>query len=467
MKRLLALPAIALLFAACASVDTTDGFDVIDVIDTIGTVDVMDRPADYVYEQVPPPPTLEAHDYTPLPPLELAETLEPPLPDEPVVPVEPQVAVEPEPSDPVAYSEPEPETPPPLELSAEDYWLARLTIEEKIGQLIMIRLPWQTTTVNARVRNLVETIPIGGVILFADNVVSIRQVQALTRDLQALATIPMFIATDEEGGRVSRVGRLFDRPVPPAFNIGVQRNPEVAYAAARTIGQRLALLGINMNFAPVADIWSNPANTVIGNRAFGQDLETVGDMVEASVQGLASEGVLSVVKHFPGHGDTYEDSHYQLAFHPHGRERFDRMEAIPFKRGISAGSDGVMIGHISTPAFEDNRSLLYWMAPWVESGALPATFSDFWVQDVLRGEMGFDGLIITDALDMRALTDHFTCAQIALGAFLAGADILLMPVDPGRAFHALLDGYHSGQFDQERLNQSLRRIIRAKRALEQ
>jgi len=394
------------------------------------TVDPVDDPVRVVYD---PPP----RDY--------------PEEEPPVYPVPPDLP---------------PDLPPePPEPSFEDYWLARLTLEEKIGQLIMIRLPWQTTAVNAGVRDLIEAVPVGGVILFADNVASIRQLQTLTEDLQALVCLPMFIATDEEGGRVSRIGRLFTPPVPPAFDIGRRGDPAAAYTAAQTIGRRLATLGINMNFAPVADIWSNPANTVIGNRAFGRDLETVGDMVEASVRGFASGGVLSVVKHFPGHGDTYEDSHYQLAFHPHGRERFDEMEAVPFLRGIRAGSDGVMIGHISTPAFEENRSLLYWMAPWVESGALPATFSDFWLQDVLRGEMGFDGLIITDALDMRALSDHFTCAQIALGAFLAGADILLMPINPRQAFQALLDGYHSGLFDLHRLHQSLRRILRAKQAL--
>jgi beta-N-acetylhexosaminidase len=288
------------------------------------------------------------------------------------------------------------------------------------------------------------------------------QVQTLTKELQDLSHLPLFIGIDEEGGRVSRVGRLFDSLIPPAYNIGRQGNPALAYDAARTIGSRLVLLGINMNFAPVADIWSNPANTVIGNRAFGRDLNIVGDMVEAAVKGFTAEGVLSVIKHFPGHGDTNEDSHFQLAFYYHNRERFDQMEVVPFIRGIQAGTDGVMIGHISTPAFQYSRQLKSWMAPWIESGKLPATFSDFWLQEVLRNEMGFDGLIITDSLQMKALTDHFTSAQIVVGAFLAGSDILLMPANPHTAFQALLDAYHSGLFDEERLNQSVRRILQAK-----
>jgi beta-N-acetylhexosaminidase len=164
----------------------------------------------------------------------------------------------------------------------------------------------------------------------------------------------------------------------------------------------------------------------------------------------------------PGHGDTYEDSHFRLAFYPHDRQRFHSVEALPFLYGISAGADGVMVGHISTPLLQNKEPVLYWMGPWLESGTLPATFSDFWLQDILRGEMGFDGLIITDALDMRALTDHFTVEQIAVGAFLAGADILLMPTHTERAFYALLEAYRTGVITTERLNESVRRILTVK-----
>jgi len=359
-----------------------------------------------------------------------------------------------------------PETPKPEAVpSAEDIWLAGLTVEEKIGQLIMPRLPPRATTVNGQVRELLEAIPVGGIVLFADNVQSVGQVRELTDGLMALSRVPLFIAADEEGGRVSRVGSLFDSPTPPAFSIGVGGDPEAAFSSARSIGLRLAMLGINMNFAPVADVWSNPANAVIGNRAFGREPSLVADMVEAATRGFAAAGVMSVVKHFPGHGDTDEDSHYRIAFHTHGRERFDRIEALPFIRGIRAGVNGVMVGHIATPAFGGSRPLLDWMAPWIDAGTLPATFSDFWLQQVLRGEMGFDGLIITDALEMRALTDSFSGEQIALGAFLAGADILLMPEDPVRAFNALLEGLNSGLFDSDRLDRSLRRIFRAKSLL--
>ncbi|MCL2362154.1 MAG: glycoside hydrolase family 3 protein [Defluviitaleaceae bacterium] len=355
--------------------------------------------------------------------------------------------------------------PNPCFLCPSTEWIASLTLREKIGQLIMPRLPWQTTAMTPALEQWFTDYPVGGIILFADNVNSIQQVHALISDMQAASTHPLFIATDEEGGRVSRVGRLFDEPVPPAYEIGLTGDSDYAFEMGQITGQWLKLLGINMNFAPVADVWTNPANTVIGNRAFGRDPELAGLMVEYTIRGLQSSGVLAVAKHFPGHGDTYEDSHYLLAVYPHDRARFDEIEAPPFIRSIQAGVDGMMIGHIATPELQNPTHPLNWMAPWLASGTLPATFSDFWLQDVLREEMGFDGLIITDALEMRALTDHFTPEQIALGTFIAGADILLMPTDVTATFDALYEAFHDGLLNEERLHQSLQRIYLARKAV--
>jgi beta-N-acetylhexosaminidase len=170
--------------------------------------------------------------------------------------------------------------------------------------------------------------------------------------------------------------------------------------------------------------------------------------VEAAVNGLREGGVFAVIKHFPGHGDTNEDSHYQLAFFNSTLESWRNNERIPFASGINAGAHGVMFGHIATPLINN-------------SGEIPATFSAFW-HETLRNELNFDGLIITDALEMRALTDHFTCGEIALRAFLAGADILLIPASPAEAFAALLHAFETGIFDEERLNASVRRILHLK-----
>ncbi|MCL2386516.1 MAG: glycoside hydrolase family 3 protein [Defluviitaleaceae bacterium] len=345
---------------------------------------------------------------------------------------------------------------------AFEYWLSQMTIEQRIGQIFMLRLPWQTTYVNTRVENLFASVPAGGAILFSDNVTSATQVRTLTADIQALSPhSPMLISIDEEGGRVSRAGRLFAEGITPAaYDIG-RRSTSEAYDIGKTIGEELVGLGLNVNFAPVADIWSNPENAVIGNRAFGRTAEVVSPMVAATVEGLQDGGVMATLKHFPGHGDTYEDSHFQSAVHHHGWERWLEMESQPFISGINAGVGGVMIAHVATPAIGGHSPVLDWMQPWIDSGGLPATLSDFWLQEVLRGQLGFEGLIITDALDMRALTDHFTCGQIALGAFLAGADILLIPLNPQEAFDAMLDGYQTGVFDEARLNESLRRIFDA------
>jgi len=389
-------------------------------------------------------------------PQEIEPTITTTSPEEITIPVTtPDTPCDPPPSD--LLSE-------PPELTFADYWLSQLTLEEKIGQLIMPRLPWQTTAINTDRASWFYGIPFGGFILFSDNVESVSQVQTLVNDLQAQARLPLFISTDEEGGRVSRVGSLFGGATPSAYEIGAM-DSITAYEFGHENARRLLSLGINMNFAPVADVWSNPANAVIGNRAFGHRADAVGPSVAATVEGLQSGGIFATLKHFPGHGDTYEDSHYQLAFHNHDINRFWEVEALPFKAGIEAGAALIMTGHISTPQISGHSVLLPWMEPWIESGYLPATFSDFWLQEILRDRLGFEGLIITDGLEMRALTDHFTCGQIALGAFLAGADILLIPANPTEAFQALLDGYHQGYFDRDRLNASVRRILQAKDGL--
>jgi beta-N-acetylhexosaminidase len=328
--------------------------------------------------------------------------------------------------------------------------LSRMSVEEKIGQLFILRLPWQTLYVNEAVENLFETIAPGGIILFSDNAGTAQQIQGLTAQLQEISCVPLFIAVDEEGGRVSRVGRFFSNgAASSAYEIGQSLYPDaLAFETGIYIAHELAILGINMNFAPVADIWSNPENTVIGNRAFGQNANAVAPLVEAMVNGLREGGIMPVIKHFPGHGDTYEDSHYQLAIFRSNFESWLNNERIPFESGINANAHGVMTGHIATPQIND-------------SGNLPATFSTYW-HDILRNELGFDGLIITDALEMRALTNNFSCGEIALNAFLAGADILLMPLNHAEAFQALLHAFETGIFDEERLNDSVRRILRAK-----
>ena len=329
-----------------------------------------------------------------------------------------------------------------LEVDPLDEFINNMSLEEKIGQLFIARMPRM-----AQAESLIRNYHIGGFILFGGDVSSIEQVQDLTAQLQDASDIPLFIAVDEEGGRVSRVGRLFAERSGSAFSIGQTGDTQNAYDAYYNIGTKLRYLGFNMNFAPVADVWSNPANTVIGDRAFGTEPELVAEMVAAAVKGLQSADVLAVIKHFPGHGDTYEDSHYNRSFYHHDRARFDAVEAIPFRRGIEAGADGVMMGHIITPQI------------LTETPNLPATFSSYFMEQVLREEMGFDGLIITDALDMSALSRYYSQEEIVLNAFINGADILLMPDNPGVAINAMIRAFNDGYFTEERLHESLRRIL--------
>ena len=340
--------------------------------------------------------------------------------------------------------------------TAESYiegHLSRMSVDEKIGQLFVVRLSGGHV-INSTARALMNDYHIGGFILFAPNVSSIEQVQRLTSALQEASSFPLFIAIDEEGGRVSRIRTLFNPRIGTAYSIGQSGDTQNAYDAAYTIGERLGKLGVNMNFAPVADIWSNPVNSVIGDRAYGREPNITGEMTAAAVRGFREAGVLSVVKHFPGHGDTNEDSHYEQAVYPHDKERFDSIEAYPFRRGIEAGADGVMIGHIVTPQMHPDEP------------ALPAVLSGYWIQEILRKDWGYDGLVITDALDMEGLTRYYSGEEIALRAFAAGGDILLMPVNVSIAVNAIRNAYNQGSITEERLDESVRRILRAKYFIE-
>jgi len=324
--------------------------------------------------------------------------------------------------------------------------LNQMTLREKLGQLIIVAMPSKS-----RATTLIEDYNISGFIFFGADITTIEEIQQLTTDLQAAAAIPLFIAVDEEGGRVSRVGRLFSENIGTALSMA-QSGAQNVYENYRTIGERLALLGFNMNFAPVADIWTNPSNTVIGDRAFGREPAEVAEMVIAAVEGLQSVGILPILKHFPGHGDTYEDSHDYLATYRHDWERFENVESVPFRAGLQAGAEGVMVGHIATPLLTEDD--------------LPAVFSEYLLTEIIRNTWQFDGLIITDALDMRGLTNNFSTEDIVISTFLAGADILLMPPNPEQTIETLLQAYENGvipaEIFEERLNSAVERILHVK-----
>lgn len=333
--------------------------------------------------------------------------------------------------------------------------IRRMSLERKVGQLLVPAVSdiggMGTRRYGEALSSFLETVQPGGVLFFADNISDPGQVRRLVRELQGARDIPLFVAVDEEGGLVSRLSRNPGMPateIPSARRIGDAGDPGLAYELARVSGRELRALGFNMNFAPVADVLTNPANEVIGSRAYGSDPETVGRFVEAVVSGLESTGVSPVLKHFPGHGDTDGDTHEAPVVSPHGAERLRRIELVPFTRGISAGAPAVMTGHIALPE--------------VTGDSLPATFSSPLIREVLREDLGFDGLVVTDALNMGAVTSRYDPEDAALRAIDAGADLLLRPLRPASIHGALVAAVREGRISELRIDESLRRILQVK-----
>lgn len=330
--------------------------------------------------------------------------------------------------------------------------LADMTLEEKIGQMIMMDFRSHEdgtpmTELSEEAAEEIEGYHLGGVILFAENLDTAEQTKALTEQMQEAAELPLLIGIDEEGGIVSRLDKsnIPHEQIPSAAMMA--GDTVQAEAAGRTIGSELKELGINVDFAPVADIYTNPENTVIGERAFGTDAQTVSDMASAFAAGLAEEGVLAVAKHFPGHGDTATDSHYGVAMAEQTLEELRAEEFLPFQRLIDEGIPFVMAGHITTPN--------------ATGDGLPASLSAQ-ILGLLRQELGFEGIIITDAMNMGAITEAFSPGESAVMAVEAGVDIILMPANLEEACQGLLEAVSSGEITEERLEESVRRILEVK-----
>jgi beta-N-acetylhexosaminidase len=341
--------------------------------------------------------------------------------------------------------------------------VSALTLEEKIGQ--MLCLGWggedSLLQVNAQARACVTEIRAGGMVVMGRNVAPLTKpqppidalgVQAMLRQLNAMADIPLLFPTDQEGGRVARFGSVPFTRFSSARTIGDTGDVSLARFAAYCTGRELRAVGVNWNFAPVADVNSNPQNPVIGDRSFGTTPEVVAPMVVAQVAGYQEAGVLSCAKHFPGHGDTSLDSHYDLPTVPFDLATMEQRELTPFRAAISGGVATVMTAHILFPALEPNH--------------LPATMSPAILTGLLREQMGFNGLIVTDCLEMKAIADNWGTARGAVLAAKAGADMLLVchTLDRQReTYEALLDAAHSGELPMERIHSAVARVLHAKR----
>lgn len=347
--------------------------------------------------------------------------------------------------------------------------LAEMTLREKVGQLFLVRpdaldpaLSQQTiddadvsgvTEVSETMAAFLEEYPVGGVVLFGKNITDEVQLRGLIAGLQQSSPVPLLIGIDEEGGVVARLANSpgFDLPqYESAAAVGAQGTDAVRAMSAK-IGTYLAGYGINLDFAPVADVNTNPDNPVIGTRAFSSDPQEAADCVNAAVEGFSRAGVLCCLKHFPGHGDTAGDSHDGTVYTEKTMEELRACEFLPFEAGIRAGAPLVMVGHIAAPNAVEG-----------EESDLPATFSRVLITDVLRDELGFAGVVLTDSLAMGAITETYTPGEAAVLALQAGADLLLMPAGLAQAYDGVLAAVEDGRLTEECIDESVARILALK-----
>lgn len=360
---------------------------------------------------------------------------------------------------PVPTSKPEPETTMTRQpASTPEQRLARMTLDEKVGQIMIVGFAGPRLT--PELSDLVRELHVGGVIVFLinGNIETPEQVSTLTRDLQDVARDDgapgLFMAIDQEGGRVSRLRETTGfTEIPGAMALGASGDPENARRAAQLLAREMLAVGLNVDFAPVLDVNNNPANPVIGSRSFGSDPESVAEFGVSFLEGLQGEGVLAFGKHFPGHGDTDVDSHVALPTVPHDRARLESVEFVPFRAAIAAKVAGIMSAHVTFPA--------------IDPSGMPATLSRPVLTDLLRNDLGFDGLIVTDSLEMGALKTSLglSPAEAAAAALAAGADLLLFNQGfaDHRAAHALIvQKITAGEIPMSRLDDAVLRVLRAK-----
>lgn len=330
-----------------------------------------------------------------------------------------------------------------------------MPLEDKVAGLFIVT-PESITGVNTAVqagdgtKDALNQWAVGGLVYFEKNINSAEQISEMIANSSLYSRYPLFIGVDEEGGSVSRVAEAgLAANAGSAQTIGATADPAQAYAAGVNVAGYLKNLGFNLDFAPVADI-NNTDGSIIGDRAYGSDSSVVASMAVSMAQGLEENGVSACLKHFPGIGSSTNDTHVGLAVTERSAEQFRAEEFAVFKAGIDAGVDFVMVSHMSVPAFTGDNT--------------PCTMSEAVVTDILREELGFDGVIITDAMDMGAITEYYEADEAAIKALKAGCDMILMPDDFEKAYNGVLEAVQNGTISEERINDSLRRIYRIKYA---
>lgn len=335
--------------------------------------------------------------------------------------------------------------------------LDAMSLEQKIYQMFIVTPEALTdganvTTADGIMRAKLAEYPVGGFIYFSGNLTDAEQTVEMLRCTQEAAAdiegIPVFLCVDEEGGKVARIGNNKNFDVPEIKPMGKVKSEEDAYKAGNQIGAYLSALGFNLDFAPDADVLTNQENTVIGDRSFGADAGRVLCYAGAYSDGLHDNGVLSTFKHFPGHGATKADTHEGFAYTDKTYGELSEAELIPFAGASEAGADFIMVSHISVPNITGDNT--------------PCSLSYKMVTEILRGDLGYDGIIVTDAMNMGAIIGKYTSGEAAAAAINAGVDMILMPQDFHQAAEGVLDAVRCGLLSEERIDTSVRRILEAK-----
>lgn len=338
--------------------------------------------------------------------------------------------------------------------------LQEMTLEQKVAQMFMITPEQMTgytlvTAAGNASKSAYQTYPVGGLIYFKDNLETPEQVKTMLKNMDRfsrdIAKVPLFLGVDEEGGTVKRIGSqaAFGVPdVPDMALVGASGNKEDGYGAGSTIGAYLAELGFNLDFAPVADVLSNRDNKAMAKRSFGTDAQTVSDYSVRFLDGLQEKGICGVMKHFPGQGSVAGDTENSFQATDKTLDQLMADDLVPFQTGIAHGVDMILAAHVSAPAVTGDQT--------------PASLSQVMLTEVLRGKLGFDGIVITDALNMGAIVDHYQADVAAVMAVQAGADLLLMPDDFQAAYDGVLKAVGEGAISVERIDQSVLRILKLK-----
>lgn len=339
-------------------------------------------------------------------------------------------------------------------------YLNLMSDEEKVGQLFNVNLElldqtkgqyYEHKKLTKAMKETLEQYPVGGVTLFSRNIWNRKQTKKLIRKLQKNSSTPLFVCVDEEGGDVARIGnnpKMKTDTFPSMKEIGKTEDADYVYYMAETIGSQIGELGFNVDFAPVADVKTTEMNSEIGTRSFGDDPKKVAEYVSAYVKGLESQNICSTLKHFPGQGSSSGDTHQGSVDIDSSISKLRQIDFVPFVNGMDAGADFVMISHISVSRVTETSE--------------PASLSNLIMTTILREELNYSGLIITDAFDMASITDKYPAGDAAVKSFEAGADIILMPEDLPGAFDAVLKRVQSGKITEKRLNDTVQRILKLK-----